>query len=144
MGKFDQKVKIICLGWNMVLRLIWVCRIQRFCSLVLFQTGNTLFELNLVQKVKVVSLSDCNWTRTQKHLIRKQTINRLVSWQNDWVFVYELSGSGLESSCSHLSFRFRACFKQGVPWHSECGFTLKRVREMTRTHSCQLKLKFGN
>ena len=23
-----------------------------------------------------------------------------------------------ESSCSHLNFRFRACFVQGVPWHS--------------------------
>ena len=24
-------------------------------------------------------------------------------------------GSGFESSCSHLNFRFRACFEQGVP-----------------------------
>ena len=39
-------------------------------------------------------------------------------WPNGWVFVYELSGSGFESSCSHLTFRFRACFEQGVPWHS--------------------------
>ena len=35
------------------------------------------------------------------------------------MFVYELSGSGFESSCSHLNFRFRACFEQGVPWHSD-------------------------
>ena len=39
-------------------------------------------------------------------------------WLNCWVFVYELSGCGFESSCSHLNFRFRACFEQGVPWHS--------------------------
>ena len=39
-------------------------------------------------------------------------------WPNGWVFAYELSGSGFESSCSHLTFRFSACFKQGVPWHS--------------------------
>ena len=39
-------------------------------------------------------------------------------WPNGWVFVYELSGSRLESSCSHLNFRFRACLEQGVPWHS--------------------------
>ena len=39
-------------------------------------------------------------------------------WLNGWVFVYELSGCGFESSCSHLNFRFRACFEQGVPWHS--------------------------
>ena len=24
----------------------------------------------------------------------------------------------VESSCSHLNFRFRACFEQGVSWHS--------------------------
>ena len=36
----------------------------------------------------------------------------------NWVFVYELSGCGFKSSCSHLNFRFRACFKQGGPWHS--------------------------
>ena len=46
--------------------------------------------------------SDCNWTRTQNHLLLKRT----------------LIGSGFESSCSHLNFRFRACFEQGVPWHS--------------------------
>ena len=34
------------------------------------------------------------------------------------MFVYELSGCGLESSCCHLNFRFRACFEQGVHWHS--------------------------
>ena len=39
-------------------------------------------------------------------------------WPDGWVFVYELSVSGFESSCSHLTFRFRSCFEQGVPWHS--------------------------
>ena len=34
------------------------------------------------------SQSDCNWTRTR---------------------------CGFESSCSHLNFRFRACFEQGGP-----------------------------
>ena len=43
---------------------------------------------------------------------------------------------------SHLNFRFHARFEQGVPWHSgnyrviiECGFTLKRVRDMIKTYS---------
>ena len=39
------------------------------------------------------------------------------------MFVYELSRCGVESSCSHCgvesNFRFRACFEQGVPWHSD-------------------------
>ena len=39
-------------------------------------------------------------------------------WVNGWVFVYELNGCGFESRCSHLNFRFCACFEQGVPWHS--------------------------
>ena len=37
---------------------------------------------------------------------------------NGWVFVYELSGCGLESRCCHLNFRYGTCFEQGVPWHS--------------------------
>ena len=57
------------------------------------------------------SFSDCNWTPTHNHLVHKQTLN-------DWVFIYELSGCGFESSYSHLNFRFRTCFEQGVPWHS--------------------------
>ena len=42
--------------------------------------------------------------------------NRPV-WLNGWVFVYDLSGCGFESSCSHINFRFCACFEQWVPWH---------------------------
>ena len=38
--------------------------------------------------------------------------------QNGWVFLYELSGCGFKSCCSHLNFRYHACFEQGVPWHS--------------------------
>ena len=42
-----QKIKIVNLSWNLVLRLIWICRIQRWCSFYLFCTW----------KVKFVSLS---------------------------------------------------------------------------------------
>ena len=38
-----QKVKIISWSWNLVARLIWICRIQWCCSLFLFLSGNTLF-----------------------------------------------------------------------------------------------------
>ena len=34
------------------------------------------------------------------------------------MLVYELSGSGFKRSCSHLNFTLRACFEQGIPWHS--------------------------
>ena len=55
------------------------------------------------------------------HRIGKYSQHRQIIWPvwlNGWVFVYELSGWGFESSCSHLNFRFCACFEQGVPWHS--------------------------
>ena len=41
-------------------------------------------------------------------------------WLNGWVFICELSGCGLESSCSHLSMEFL-----DIQATIECGFTLK-------------------
>ena len=52
-------------------------------------------------------------------------------WLNGWVFVYELSGCGFVSRCSHLIFRYAACFKQGVPWYS--GNCRVWIQSQTRT-----------
>ena len=65
----------------------------------------------------------CDMIRTysQMHCTGKYSQQGLIIWPvwlNLWVFVYELSGCRFESSCSHLNFRFPACFEQGVPWHS--------------------------
>ena len=38
---------------------------------------------------------------------------------NGWAFVYEISGCGIDSCYSYLNFRYRACFEQGAPWHSD-------------------------
>ena len=60
-------------------------------------------------------------TYSQMYHTDKHSQHSSIIWSvllNGWVFVYELSGYGFESSCSHLNFRFCACFKQGVPWHS--------------------------
>ena len=38
-----KKKKIVSLRWNLILRLIWICKIQWWCSLFTFSTGNTLF-----------------------------------------------------------------------------------------------------
>ena len=54
--------------------------------------------------------------RTDKYSQHSSII--LPVWLNSWVLVCELSGCGLRSSCSHLNFRFRACFEQAVTWHS--------------------------
>ena len=54
------------------------------------------------------------------------------------MFVYELSGCGFKSRCSHLTFRYRACFEHQVldiQATIECGFTLKRVPDMIITYS---------
>ena len=44
------------------------------------------------------------------------TLSNRPVWLNGWVFVYELSGCGFESRCSHLNFRYCASFEQRVPW----------------------------
>ena len=64
---------------------------------------------------------DMTRTYSQMHRTDKYSQHSSIIWPiwlNGWVFVYELSGCGFESRCSHLNFRFRACFEQGVPWHS--------------------------
>ena len=52
---------------------------------------------------------------TEKYSQHSQTIWPV--WLNGLVLLYKLSGSGFESSCSHLNFRYRPSFEQGVPWH---------------------------
>ena len=82
-----------------------ICRLafQSVCSchvMYVFQSETTLYvclnvkELLARSTSEIWSLSDCNWTRTQNWPV----------WPNGLVFVYELSGSGFESSCGHLSF----------------------------------------
>ena len=61
-------------------------------------------ELLARNRREIWSLSDCNGTRTNNHLIRTRTLNHLAIWLNGWVFVYELNGCGFESRCSHLNF----------------------------------------
>ena len=69
----------------------------------------------------LTSVRDMIVTYSQMHYTDKFSQHSLIIWPpwlNGWMFVYELSGCGFESSCSHLNFRFHACFEQGVPWHS--------------------------
>ena len=64
---------------------------------------------------------DMTKTHSQMHHRDKYFQNSSIIWQvwpNGKVFVYKLTGVGFESHLSHLNFRYRACFQQGVPWHS--------------------------
>ena len=57
---------------------------------------------------------------------------------NGWVFIYELSGCGFESSRSHLISDLPPALSKeflDIQGTIECGFTLKHVRDMTRTYS---------
>ena len=56
------------------------------------------------------------------------------------MFVCELSGCGFESSCSHFNFRPRACFKQGVPWHS-CHYRVWIHSETRKWHDKKIQSK---
>ena len=82
-------------------------------------------------------------TYSQMHRTDKYSQHSSIiwpAWLNGWVFVYELSGCGFESSCSHFTFRFRACFEQGVPWHS--GNYRVWIHSETRTwHDKNIQLK---
>ena len=57
-----------------------------------------------------------------------------------WVLICKVQlYSAFESRCCLLNLRYRACFEQGVPWHSgkttKCGFILKLVCNMVITYT---------
>ena len=61
-----------------------------------FQSDSTHYsclnvkELLASRRREFWSLSDCNWSRTQNHLLRKRTLNhfaKLAIWPNGWVFI---------------------------------------------------------
>ena len=137
-------------GWVFVYKLSG-CGVESSCSHLNFKfrtcfeqgvswhSGKAIIKCGFtVKRVRDMTRTCSQMHRTDKYSQHSSTIWPL--WLNGWVFVFELSGCGVKSSCSHLNFKFRACFEQGVSWHSgkatiKCGFTLKRVRDVTRTYS---------
>ena len=92
----------------------------------------------------IQAFAECGFTlelvremiKTYNQMHRTDKYSQLSSiiwpvWLNDWVFVYELSGCGFESRCSHLIFRYGACLEQGVHWHS--GNCRVWIHSQTRT-----------
>ena len=67
--------------------------------------------------------SDCNWTRTQNHLVLKQTLNYLANHLAKLKYLAKLDFAPV-SSKEFLDIQATI----------ECGFTLKRVRDMTRIY----------
>ena len=65
-----------------------------FCHVTyVFQSESTLYSCLNVKKLlaqsrcKIWSLSDCNWTQTQNHLVHKQTLNHLAKLACVWLSV---------------------------------------------------------
>ena len=69
--------------------------------------------LQLSENIKHNTICDSSDIQTHNHLVRKRTLNhfvKLAEWLTCVVSTY-LYGI-------HLNFRYRACFEEGVPWHS--------------------------
>ena len=81
------------------------------------------------------------WTYSQMYRTDKYSYHSSVIWPvwlNGWLFIYKLSGYGFEFSCSHLTSDFAPILSKDfldIRATIECGFTLKRVRDMIRTYS---------
>ena len=158
-------IELCCVYFSKQCIWLYVHIMSRTCfrvnphSRVAWMTRNSL----LKNMYDIWSLSDCNGTRIQNHLVRKRTPNHLtkqakwlscdmirtysqmhltdkytqhssVYWPvclKGWLFVYRLSGCGFKSRCSHLNLRYRVCFEQGVPWHSDNSW--EWIYSVTRT-----------
>ena len=102
-----------------------------------YQSESTLYscldvkELLAWNRRKIWSLGDCNWTRTQNRLVCKQTL-KLAKWLSCVLsnYLHELCSVFL-SPCATASSKEFLDIQATIEWR----FTLKRVRDMTRTYS---------
>ena len=72
--------------------------------------------------ITVKRIRDVIRTCSQMHgtdMYSEHSSNIWSIWPNGWVFIYKLSGSGYESSSSHLNIRFGSQLGQML----ECSFT---------------------
>ena len=105
-------------------------------------------------KFSQFTISDCNWTRTQNHLVIKRTLNhlaKLAKWLSCVLSTYLYGAFDCMFlpchvrvlSCSHLTFIFCACFEQGVPWHSSnYGVWIHSETHVWHDKNIQLNLRY--
>ena len=89
----------------------------------------------------------CDMIRTysQMHLTDKYLQHSSIIWPvwlNGWVFLYKLVGCGFNPRYIYLNVRYRACFEQGVFWHSgnyRVWIHSEKVRDIIRTYSSKIR-----
>ena len=89
-----------------MLRLIWA-------------KSSFFFQANADCRFTLKLIRDLRRRYSQMHrtdMYPKDSLIIWPVWAKGWVFLYEVSGSGLEPSYSHLIFRFRTCLEQDIPW----------------------------
>ena len=115
------------LSFSLRAKWFWV-RVQlqelKFQILLLLGASSSL-TLRQLQNVDSLWNNFVTWqehtVKCQMHTTDKYSEQSSIIWPvspNRWVFLYQLGDSGLESCCSHLNFRFRYCFQEGVARHS--------------------------
>ena len=100
-------------------------------------------EINNMSNLEAITIRDCNRTRSHNNLVRKRTPNhltKLAKWlsciMNTYLYrafvcFYHVTNTFQTSDIAPVSSK-EFLDIQGT---TECGFTLKRVRDMTRTYS---------
>ena len=87
------------------------------------------------------NLNDCNRIRTYSHLVRKETLHNLAKLASlaKWLSILLWTkGLWVWIPLQSLTFRYWACFEQGVPWYSgnyRVYIHSKTVMWRVRTHS---------
>ena len=125
-----QKVKIISLSWNLVGRLIRICRIQRYCSLFWFFSGNTLFghiwskisKLSIEAKkfsvvVPIVPVFEWKYPFWANLDQKVKIVSLMLNWLASIVFSYPtfIKNSIIKFLRWHI-LRFDISYKRGKPF----------------------------
>ena len=64
-----------------------------------------------------------------------------AAWVTGWVFGCEQGSCRFEPSCSHLNFRYRACYQQRGPWRS--GNFRMRIHAMQSCDMTKIQVNYG-
>ena len=92
-AKLVQKIKIVSLSQNLVSRLIWICKVQWWCSPFFVFYWEYPFWANLVKKLKFVCL--------KRNLV--PTITVIIFW--DFLMFYQIFLSPQVKRCEIISYK---------------------------------------